>query len=143
MYKITETYEDYDGVERKEDFYFNFTEAELTKMQYSTAGGLATRIQKIIDTHDTPRLIEIFEDLISRAYGQKSEDGRRFIKSDELTEEFKQTEAYSQIYMRLATDEKAASDFINHVVPKKLEEAVRAQQNTDKIATLPNKSDTN
>ena len=119
MYKITESYIDYDGNERKEDFYFNFTEAELAKMELSVTGGLTTIIQRAIDAKDVPSLIKIFEDLISKSYGQKSLDGRRFVKSPEILEEFKQTEAYSQIYMRMATDEKAAAEFVNNVMPKK------------------------
>jgi hypothetical protein len=134
MYKITESYVDYDGNERKEDFYFNFTEQEITRMQYTTEGGLAEMIKRIIEAKDTPRLIQIFEDLITKSYGQKSPDGRRFIKTPELTEEFKQTEAFSQIYMRLATDEKAATDFVNNVVPKKMADAVAAQE---KAKVLP------
>lgn len=134
MYKITESYVDYDGNERKEDFYFNFTEAELAKMELSVTGGLTTIIQRAIDAKDVPSLIKIFEDLISKSYGQKSLDGRRFIKSPEILEEFKQTEAYSQIYMRMATDEKAAAEFVNNVMPKKTLNAATAQ---DKAKVLP------
>lgn len=132
MYKITESYTDYDGNERKEDFYFNFTEAELAKMELSVTGGLTTIIQRAIDAKDVPSLINIFEDLISKSYGQKSLDGRRFIKSPEILEEFKQTEAYSQIYMRMATDEKAAAEFVNNVMPKKTLDAAK-----DKAKVLP------
>lgn len=134
MYKITESYVDYDGNERKEDFYFNFTEAELAKMELSVTGGLTAIIQKAIDARDVPSLINIFEDLISKSYGQKSLDGRRFVKSPEILEEFKQTAAYSQIYMRLATDEKAAAEFVNNVMPKKTLNAATAQ---DKAKVLP------
>lgn len=134
MYKITESYTDYDGNERKEDFYFNFTEAELAKMELSVTGGLTTIIQRAIDAKDVPSLIKIFEDLISKSYGQKSLDGRRFIKSPEILEEFKQTEAYSQIYMRMATDEKAAAEFVNNVMPKKTLNTAAAQ---DKAKVLP------
>lgn len=136
MYKITESYTDYDGNERKEDFYFNFTEAELAKMELSVTGGLTTIIQRAIDAKDVPSLIKIFEDLISKSYGQKSLDGRRFIKSPEILEEFKQTEAYSQIYMRMATDEKAAAEFVNNVMPKKTLNA--AAQEKAKILPMNN-----
>lgn len=125
MHKITETYTDFDGNTRTEDFYFNFTEAEITKMQFGTEGGLSAMINRIVAAQDTPRLIEIFEDLIKKAYGVKSPDGRRFIKNDEITKEFTETNAYSQIYMRLATDADAATKFVNDVVPKKKEEEVK------------------
>ena len=118
MYKITETYTDYDDNQRTEDFYFNYSEAELTDLQFSVSGGLAGMIDKIIKTNDMPKLVELFRELIQKAYGEKSNDGRRFMKSPELTKEFTETVAYSQIYMRLATDSKAAQEFINKVVHK-------------------------
>ena len=80
MLKKTITYTDYNGVERKEDFYFNLTKAELMEMEMSTEGGLAERIQKVVDTKDVPSIIKIFKDLVLKAYGEKSADGKRFIK---------------------------------------------------------------
>ena len=131
MYKITETYTDYDDNQRTEDFYFNYSEAELTDLQFSVSGGLAGMIDKIIKTNDMPKLVKLFRELIQKAYGQKSNDGRRFIKSPELTKEFTETVAYSQIYMRLATDSKAAQEFINKVVPKSMKDKMQQanQQN--------------
>ena len=131
MYKITETYTDYDDNQRTEDFYFNYSEAELTDLQFSVSGGLAGMIDKIIKTNDMPKLVELFRELIQKAYGEKSNDGRRFIKSPELTKEFTESVAYSQIYMRLATDSKAAQEFINKVVPKSMKDKMQQanQQN--------------
>lgn len=131
MYKITETYTDYDDNQRTEDFYFNYSQAELADMQFSVAGGLAGMIDKIIKTNDTPELVKLFRELIQKAYGEKSNDGRRFMKSPELTKEFTETEAYSQIYIRLATDSKAAQDFINNVIPKDMKDKMQQanQQN--------------
>lgn len=131
MYKITETYTDYDDNQRTEDFYFNYSEAELTDLQFSVSGGLAGMIDKIIKTNDMPKLVELFRELIQKAYGEKSNDGRRFMKSPELTKEFTETVAYSQIYMRLATDSKAAQEFINNVVPKSMKDKMQQanQQN--------------
>lgn len=136
MYKITETFPDFNGDTRTEDFYFNFMESELTHMQFKTKGGLAGTIQKIVATKDTPGLIDIFEELLQKSYGEKTADGRGFKKSKELLEDFMATQAYSQIYMRLATDNKAAQDFINHVVPKSMQDAAKAQQNAQ-VAQLP------
>lgn len=131
MYKITETYTDYDDNQRTEDFYFNYSKAELADLQFSVAGGLAGMIDKIIKTNDIPELVKLFRELIQKAYGQKSNDGRRFMKSPELTKEFTETVAYSQIYMRLATDSKAAQEFINKVVPKDMQDKMQqaSQQN--------------
>lgn len=117
MIKETITYTDYNGVERTEDFYFNLTKAELMEMEMSETGGLSETIQKIINAKDVPAIVGIFKDLVLRAYGEKSPDGRRFIKSDELRKSFEQTEAYSELFMKLATDADKASEFMNGIVP--------------------------
>lgn len=117
MLKKTVTYTDYNGVERTEDFYFNLTKAEMTEMELGTAGGFAEMIQKVIAAQDAPTIIKVFKDLVLKAYGEKSLDGKRFIKSEEISTAFSQTEAYSQIFMELATDSKAAAAFVNGIVP--------------------------
>jgi hypothetical protein len=120
MYKKTITYPDYNGEEIKEDFYFNLTKAEILEMQLEKEGGLAEKIQAIVDSKNVPELIKIFKELILRSYGKKSDDGKRFIKSPELSREFTQTEAYSELFMELATDSDAASAFINGIIPANL-----------------------
>lgn len=117
MIKETITYTDYNGVERKEDFYFNLTKAEIMELEMSTKGGLAEMIQRIVAAQDQPAIIKIFKDLIIKAYGVKSPDGKRFIKNTEVVEEFVQTEAFSQMFMKLATDADAAAKFVNGIVP--------------------------
>lgn len=117
MLKKTITYTDFNGMERTEDFYFNLTQAECQEMNLSVSGGLEETIKSLINTHDNRRIVEIFKEFILRSYGQKSPDGRRFIKSKELSEEFSQTEAYSQLFMELASDAKLAADFFNQVIP--------------------------
>ena len=120
MIKKTVTYDDYNGFNRTEDYYFNLTKAEVMEMQLSTVGGLDTMLKKLVASNDMPSIIKVFKELVLKAYGEKSPDGRRFIKNDELRAEFEQTEAYSIIFMELATDEKAAAEFINGIVPKDL-----------------------
>lgn len=120
----TLTYTDYDGVERTEDYYFNLTEAELVEMELSIDGGMQKKIEKIMNSKDMKQIIEVFKDLILRSYGEKSDDGKRFIKNKEITEAFTQTEAYSMLFMKLATDEKEASKFVNGILPAKFREAV-------------------
>lgn len=125
MLKKRIKYTDYDGNEREEDFYFNLSKAELVELELTTDGGLEQMIQKITDTRDMPKLIELFKRLILMSYGEKSENGKRFIKSKELSEAFAQTEAYSELFMELATDDKAASEFVNGIVPQGLAEDER------------------
>lgn len=120
MIKKTITYTDYDGVERTEDFYFNLSPAEITEMEMGTEGGLQKMIDQIIQTKDSKKIIELFKDIILRSYGEKSADGRRFQKRRDghaLAEDFAETEAYSTLFMELATDADAAAKFISGVVP--------------------------
>lgn len=117
MFKKTITYTDYNGVERTEDFYFNLTRAEVTEMELSTTGGLTTMIEKIVAEQDSKAIVETFKKIILAAYGEKSADGRRFIKNDEVRDSFAQTEAYSDLFMELASNADAAAEFINGVAP--------------------------
>ena len=132
MYKKTITYLDYNGEEIKEDFYFNLTKAEILEMQLGKEGGLAEKIQTIVDSKNVPELIKIFKELILRSYGKKSDDGKRFIKSPELSREFTQTEAYSELFMELATDSDAASAFINGIIPANLAKELPASVENNK-----------
>lgn len=118
MLKKTIKYFDYDNNERTEDFYFNLSKAEVIEMQLSEAGGLDQLIQKLVNTQDTKRIVDIFKKLILKSYGEKSPDGKRFIKSEELSEAFSQTEAYTELFVELSTDSDAAADFFNHIVPQ-------------------------
>lgn len=124
MIKKTVTYIDYNGIERTENFYFNLSKAEVLEMQMSAEGGLAESIQKVVDAKDTPAIIRVFKDLVLKAYGVKSDDGRRFMKTKpdgtRYADDFKETEAYSQIFMELATDADAAGEFVNGIVPADL-----------------------
>ena len=128
MLKKKITYTDYNGVERTEDFYFNLTKAELTEMELGTVGGFAEMIQKVVAAQDSPTIVKVFKDLVLKAYGEKSPDGKRFIKSDEIATAFSQTEAYSQIFMELATDAEAASKFVNGIIPSDMAAEVEKQQ---------------
>lgn len=124
---ITKTikYTDYNGVEREEKFLFNLTKAELMEMELGTTGGLAEMIKKIIETQDGPTIIKTFKEILLKAYGEKSADGKRFMKIDEngrpLSEAFSQTEAYSQLFMELATDSDAAAKFIKGIIPNDID----------------------
>ena len=118
MLKKTITYNDYNGVERTEDLYFNLSKAELMEMEMSISGGLTEMIEKIVATKDAPAIIKIFKELVLKAYGEKSADGKRFEKKNgALAEAFAETEAYSQIFMELATDADKAAEFVNGIMP--------------------------
>lgn len=126
MLKKTIKYTDYNGEERVEDFYFNLSKAELTEMELSVQGGLRELLDKIITTKDTPNIVKMFKEIVLKAYGEKSADGKRFIKSRELSEAFSQTEAYSELFMELVSDSGAAGAFVNGILPANLASEIAA-----------------
>lgn len=117
MIKKTIKYTDYEGVQREEDFYFNLTKAEVTMMELEQTGGLVRTLTKIMEEQDSKKMIEYFKDLVLRAYGVKSPDGRKFVKTQEVKEDFEFTEAFSEIFMELAFDAEAAANFVNGIIP--------------------------
>ena len=127
MLKKIITYTDYNGIERTEPFYFNLSKAELMEMELGVTGGMTEMLDKIIAAKDAPSLMKTFKEMIMKAYGVKSDDGKRLIKSEELSIAFTQTEAYSVLFMELITDDKAAADFVNGIIPNEIQAEVAAQ----------------
>lgn len=127
MLKKTITFEDYNGVKRTEDHYFNLSKAELMKMEMGTTGGYTEMINGLISAQDVPSIMQIFEEIIEKSYGRKTPDGRGFEKSPELYNSFKQTEAYTELFMSLITDADEAAKFFNGIVPADLAEKVQAE----------------
>ncbi|MET0785758.1 MAG: hypothetical protein ABWY25_03555 [Paenisporosarcina sp.] len=136
MLKREITYENYDGTVLTETFYFNLTKSEIVELEVGYQGGLEATLRRIIDAKDNKTLIAEFKRLVLLSYGVKSEDGKRFVKSDQLREEFSQTAAYDTLFMELATDDDAAATFIKGVVPKDLSQAIeKAQTETIQLAS--------
>ena len=133
MITKTITYTDFNDVERTEDFYFNLSEAELTAWEYSVSGTLTEHIKRIESTIDVPQLMELYKELIDRSYGIKDADGRRFRKSPEILQDFKDTNAYSELFMELATDQKAGGEFISGIVSNKLKALMEQGVNNGQI----------
>ena len=131
MIKKTVTYTDYNGVERTESFYFHFSEAEILDMEMSTEGGFAERVQRIIDSKHQTELLKVIKQFVYDAYGVKSEDGKRFMKNDEVKAAFIESPAYSEIFMEMLTNDKLAAEFVNGVVPANMK---------DKLTALANKN---
>lgn len=136
MLKKKITYTDYNGQERTEDFYFNLSKAEIMEMELGTTGGFAEMLQRIVAAQDGPTIVKIFKDLVLKAYGEKTPDGKRFVKSEELSNAFAQTEAYSNLFMELATDSKAAADFVNGIIPADLAAEAQKQASASGLALV-------
>lgn len=118
MLKKTITYNDYDGNERTETHYFDLNEVEATEMELSVEGGMSKKLETIAKSENKAAMFQFFKSLIEKSYGIKSEDGRRFIKSEQITEEFTQTRAYTKLIMELAQDGEKLAAFFNGVMPK-------------------------
>ena len=121
MLKKTVTYVDYNGMERTEDFYFNLSKAEVAEMELSVEGGFSKMIEEIVASKDNVRIVNLFKQMVLKAYGEKSADGRRFVKSEEISKAFSETEAYSEIFMELALNTDAAAAFVNGIMPANLD----------------------
>jgi hypothetical protein len=120
MLKETIKYVDYNGIERTEDFYFNLSETEIIEMASTTEGDLAEELKKMVESKDGSRIMKTFKDLVARAYGEKSADGRRFVKSPEISKAFFETEAYNKLFMRLVTEPEYAANFIAGIIPQEV-----------------------
>ena len=121
MIKWTIKFTDYNDNEVSEDFYFNLNKAELTDMQFKVNGAYSQFIERIVNTRDTQKLGEEFKSLILNSYGEKSDDGRRFKKSQEIRDDFEQSPAYPVLYMELLSDADKASKFVKGILPKDLQ----------------------
>ena len=121
MIKKTVTYVDYNGVERTEDFYFNLSKAEVAEMELSVEGGFSKMLEEIVASKDNVRIVNLFKQMVLKAYGEKSADGRRFVKSEEISKAFSETEAYSEIFMELALNSDKAAAFVNGIMPANLD----------------------
>lgn len=128
MLKKTITYEDWNGKTRTEDFYFNLTRTECAELEFGLGPGksLSSSFQTLIDNNDMGVIISTIKKLLLTAYGVKSEDGRRFIKNDDVREAFEQNPAFDQIYMELATNADYAADFLTAIMPSDFREALGA-----------------
>lgn len=136
MLKKTITYNDYNGVERTETYYFNLSKAEIAEMELSHDGGITELLKKIVEEKNGSQMIAFWKDFILRSYGEKSLDGKRFMKNQEIRDSFVSTEAYSELFMELATNTEAAINFVNGVLPTNA--AQNTQQQKQELQTRHN-----
>lgn len=139
MLKKTITYENFNGETISEDFFFHLSKAELVELEMSHEGGLSAALERIVAAEDGKGIVAEFKNIILSAYGEKSSDGRRFIKNQALREEFESTEAYSTLFMELVTNAGAAAEFINGVIPQDMaEEAAKVvAEDTPQLVPVP------
>lgn len=138
MLKKTMTTVDFGGTERTEDYYFNLTKAEIMEMQLCTDGGFVETVKKIVEAKNQLELTHLFKKIICASYGVLSPDGRKFVKNQQVLDDFMATQAYSDLYIELLSgDGKAAEDFVNGILPKDLtNEAAKAHVSQPGLAVL-------
>lgn len=136
MLKKTITYVDYNGISHEEDFWFNLTKTELSMMDFSVAGGMKQRLERVVKSNDTPTLMKEFREILKASYGVKSDDGKRFMKSDEIFTEFEQSPAYDILFMELINNPEAAAEFAHNVIPPDLAKEVDEEMK-DNVSSLP------
>lgn len=141
MLKKTITYTDFNGEEVQEDFFFHLSKAELVEMEMSHKGGLSATLARIVAAEDSKSIVAEFKNIILSSYGQRSDDGRRFVKNQQIRDEFESTEAYSELFMELVTNTDAAIEFVNGIIPANLaEEAAKVvadQEPKPELAAVP------
>lgn len=133
MHKISMTYEDFNGEEVKEDLYFNLTKAELLEMNFHAKGGLVNYLEAIMNARDTEELAEFFKLILVKAYGEKTPDGKHFMKSPEIAQKFTCSIPFSELYVKLSMDADAASEFVNAIIPKDLITEYKKAESEGKI----------
>lgn len=119
MHKEIITYNDLNDVQRTEEFYFDLSKPEIVKMQSSAKGGYDVQLRSIAASLDGAKIMDFFENFIAKSYGVKSDDGRRFMKSEEISRSFMETPAYEVLFEKLVTDDKYAADFVNAIMRSK------------------------
>ena len=133
MIKKTITYEDFNGDKQTEDHYFHMSKTELINTEMSYEGGLSTILPELIKEGNAARLLEMFQSIIRKSYGKRSEDGKRFIKDPEATEEFMQSQAYDALFTELVTSPDAASQFVQGIIPKDLLDIVEGAEQQKQV----------
>lgn len=137
MFKKTVEYTDFNGETVSEDLYFHFSEVELIEMELSVEGGLSAKLEKMISTANGREIVAYVKELILDAYGERSEDGKRFIKNDEVREAFSQTQAFSTVLFELLQGEDAASKFINALLPPEVVAKLKSVQEGGNVQKAP------
>jgi len=137
MLKKTITYEDFNGVEQTEDFYFNLSKTELTELELSVDGGMATWLKTIVATENASEMLNVMKKMILSSVGVKSTDGRHFVKNEEVRQNFVSSPAFDILFMEVATDADKAAQFVKGIIPGEFSQSIDAEI---KAAEVSNKT---
>lgn len=125
MLKKTFQYTDFNGNEQEETFYFNLSKSEVIEYELQERAGMSTTLQRIVEERDNQKILAHFKDLVMKSVGRKSDDGRRFVKNDEIREDFLASPAYDEMFIWLMSEPGAGAEFVNNVLPQDVDEFVK------------------
>ena len=125
MLKKTFQYTDFNGNEQEETFYFNLSKSEVIEYELQERAGMSTTLQRIVEERDNQKILAHFKDLVMKSVGRKSDDGRRFVKNDEIREDFLASPAYDEMFIWLMSEPGAGAEFVNNVLPQDADEFVK------------------
>lgn len=125
MLKKTFQYTDFNGNEQEETFYFNLSKSEVIEYELQERAGMSTTLQRIVEERDNQKILAHFKDLVMKSVGRKSDDGRRFVKNDEIREDFLASPAYDEMFVWLMSEPGAGAEFVNNVLPQDVDEFVK------------------
>ena len=137
--KKTIRYTDFDGTSREEDLYFNLSEAELLEMAiHHDRGveGVAAYFKELGESKDPKLIIPAVKNMLLLAYGERSEDGRHFRKSPEITDDFVSSAAYQEMFMQMMSDRDTIMGFFKGALPAKYLQALNELEREHSVEEL-------
>lgn len=115
MFKHSVEYVDFNGSDRKEDLYFHLSLPEVTRLEAEIGMGLEDYIKGLTTNQELNTLLAFLERMLLSSYGQKTSDGKSFIKSQVIREAFEYSQAYAEIFEQVLSNPDLARKFGENV----------------------------
>lgn len=128
------TYIGYDGKEKKDTYHFNLNEAELYELDLSSIYGFTGQMERLLKAERTQEIVEMFKGIILGAVGEVSPDGRRFVKNEQIREDFYRSKAYAQLFVELVSSGEKFSEFLKAAIPEEIRKKMEADDASAKEA---------
>lgn len=121
-------YTGYDGKPKKDTYWFNLTEAELYEIDLSSVRGFTAQMNQLLKEERTKEIVDAFKGIILGAVGVISADGRKFIKSEEIKEDFYRSKAYSILFVELVSSGEKVAEFLKGAIPDEIRMKMEADE---------------
>lgn len=140
MIKQSISYVDYNGENQTEDFYFNLSKAEILEMMVADEN-IVESLQNLAKNGTATQAMNWFKDLIQKSVGEKSEDGKRFVKSPEITKNFMESPAFSEFLFDIIQNPAKSEPFVQGLLPNDVLAAMQTEIEGEKAVEFANKSE--